>query len=264
MFQINTSFNTNKQFSLPLQKSPSYKSSLLKKDVFQSSQGISFKSLEGLFKKTPNLVPSVEIMPRVNNDFISRATVQISRFPSRWLRRFKDENYKIILSPTLVDAYKSQRVFAPNIIRFERENPLGTLGATCSEGKAGKNFFVFCDKPPYSDIYMRGIVNHELSHGVVNITGFDKSQTAHALIRKDVEQILNEHKLDGLSRDERLLVSHYFFNPNAYLPKDEIIADTYAWNKGGGCYGSGLVLDVNNPSLMKNLFTNLSDYLKSL
>lgn len=244
---------------------PKYKTANnLQTDVFQRSNSISFNGIQGLFKKTPNLVPPIEVLPKVSDDFVSRATKQISKFPPEWLKKFRDEGYKIILAPTFSDAYKSQRVFDPAVEYFERTNPKGTLGVTYSEGKFGKNFFVFCDKPPYSNRYMSSIVNHELSHGIVNVSEVDKSKKTLEMIKKDVELIIKHKKLDTLTPNERRMISHYFFNPNAYLPIDELAADVCAWNMGGGVYGAGLVLDVNNPKLMTGLFPNLSDYLKTI
>ena len=240
----------------------------LQTDVFQrrvsSSNSLSFKGIQGLFRKTPNLVPQIEVLPKVSNDFVSSVTKQISEFSPEWLKKFKAEGYKIILAPTFSEAYKSQGVFDPMVEYFERTNPKGTLGVTYSEGKFGKNFFAFCDKPPYSNRYMPSIVNHELSHGIVNISGVDKDQKTLEMIKKDVELIIKSRKLDKLSPNERMMISHYFFNKNAYLPVDELAADVCAWNKGGGVYGSGLVLDVNKPNLMPELFPNLSRYLKTI
>ncbi len=240
----------------------------LQTDIFQrsnsASNSLSFKGIQGLFKKAPNLVPQIEILPKVSDDFVSNTTKQISKFSQEWLKKFKTEGYKIILTPTFSDAYKSQGVLDPVVEYFEKTNPKGTLGVTYSEGKFGKNFFAFCDKPPYSNRYMPSIINHELSHGIVNISKVDKDQKTLEIIKKDVELIIKERKLDKLSPNERMMISHYFFNKNAYLPVDELAADVYAWNKGGGVYGSGLVLDVNNPNLMTKLFPNLSKYLNTI
>lgn len=236
----------------------------LQTDVFQKSNQISFTSVNGVFKLVPELAPKLEILPNVSEDFVTRITKQISEFSPEWLKKFRQEGYKIILTPSFSDAYKSQRVFDPTIEYFEKANSKGTLGVTYSEGKFGKNFFAFCDKPPYSNRYMKGIVNHELSHGVVNISGVDKNQATLEAIKKDVNTLIKNRKLDKLTSDERLMILHYFFNKNAYLPIDELAADVCAWNNGGGCYGSGLVLDINNPKLMLDLFPNLSQYLKSI
>ena len=262
MLNISNNLNTYNSTKIQNRNLTFSKKNTAQTDVFQKSNNISFTGIQGLFKTKANNIPQIEILPRVSDDFISRITKQINEFSPQWLNKFKNHNYKIILAPSFADAYKSQGVFDPNIEYFEKINPKGTLGVTYSKGRFGKNFFAFCDKPPYSDIFMKSIVNHELSHGIVNISGLDKDRKTLELIKKDVELIIKDRKLDKLEPNERKLVSHYFFNNQAYLPIDEIIADVCAWNKGSGCYGSGLVLNVQNPNLMTSLFPNLSDYLK--
>lgn len=232
------------------------------KDVFVSSCKPSFRGVSGLFKEAPNDVPKLEVLQNVSPDFVSRVTEQISKFPKDWLHKFKERGFKIILAPTFYDAYKSQGVYDSTVEAFEGQNPKGTLGVTYTEGKGGKNFFVFADKPPYSDRYMTGIVNHELSHGVVELLELDKNPYVLKSIQRDVNSIIENKKFDNMTPKERHLASHYFFGNGAYLPIDEIVADTYAWGKGGGCYGSGLVLGVNNRNFMKNLFPMLSELLE--
>ena len=233
-------------------------------NVLKKRRNTSFKGIEGLFKTNPELVPQLEILPSVSDNYITRITKQISNFSREWLKKFKSEGYKIILTPKFTDAYKAERVFDPAVEYFERINPKGTLGVTYAQGKFGKNFFAFCDKPPFSDIYMPSIVNHELSHGIVNIKGIDKSQKTLELLKKDVDLLIKNNKLNKLSQNERDMLFQYFFKKNAYLPVDEIAADVCAWNRGGGIYGSGMVLNVNNHNLMTETFPNLSKYLKDI
>ncbi len=263
--QISAIQNINRQtYTINKSNSPVYAKPQLKTDVFEKNSNIAFKGVEGLFKKAPNFVPRLEILPKVSEEFITKVTKQISEFSPEWLEKFKNNNYKIILSPTISDAYKSQNIFDLTAELFEKQNPKGSLAATYTQGRFGKNFFVFCDKAPDSNLYTQAIVNHELSHGVINITELDKTKKTIELLKKHVGSIIKERKLDKLTPDEREMVSHYFFNKNAYLPIDEILADLYAWNKGQGCYGSEVILGIKNPNLMKNLFPNTSEFLKTI
>ncbi len=223
-----------------------------------SFSGIKHDTFESLIK------PKIKVLPGVSDNYVKNVQKEISTFPKEWLKKFNENGYEIILSKNFSQAYKSKRVYDPAIEIFEQQNPRGTLGVTYSEGASGKNFFVFCDKPPYSNKYMANIVTHELSHGVVNTTELDKNPQVIKLIEKDIQSAISERKFDKMSSEEKQMISHYFFNKNAYLPIDEIIADTYAWTKGKGCYGSGLVMDIYNPNLMINLFPNLADYLKTI
>ena len=101
-----------------------------RKDTFEKQNNVSFKGIEGVFKTCPALFPKVEVLPGVNDNFVTEITKQISKFPNVWLRKFKKENYDIILSPTLSEAYKSKNIFDPVVEFFEKENPKCTLGVT--------------------------------------------------------------------------------------------------------------------------------------
>ena len=235
------------------------------KDAFEKSCKVSFKGLEGVFKTFPAIFPKVEVLPGVKDSFVSQITKEISKFPNDWLRKFKKENYDIVISPTVSKAYEAKNVFDPVVEFSETQNPNGILGVTYNYITLNnKNFFTFCDKTPYTDKYMKNIVNHELSHGVVNIAKIDRDKKTFDILKKDVNEIIKERKLDKLTLNERKLTSKYFFNKNAYMPIDEIAADVFAWNNGAGFYGSGLAMNVENPKLMKNLFPNLSEYLKTI
>ena len=168
----------------------------LQNDFFKKRNEISFKGIQGLFKTSPQLVPQIKILTGISDNFISKITRQISCFSQEWLTKFKQNNYKIILTPSFKKAYAAEGIFDPIVEQAERINPKGTLGVTYSEGYYGKNFFAFCDKPPYSDAFMEGIVNHELSHGVVNIAGLDKNPKVIGIIKKDIELMIKDHKLD--------------------------------------------------------------------
>ena len=229
----------------------------------KSDSNVAFKGKEGLFKTNPTLVPRVVVLPGVSDEFVTKITKQISEFSADWLLKLKKNNYKIILSPTYSEAYRYQGVIDPIVEAAEKKNPKGTLAVTYTDGVI-KNFFVFCDKPPYSNDYMPEIVNHELSHGVVNVAGLNNDKKVIGELKRDVELIMQEQKMDKLTPAENAMVTHCFFNPNAHLPIDEILSDVYAWNKGRGCYGSGLVMGVKNPNLMGTLFPNLSECLKTV
>lgn len=231
-------------------------------DVFQKSVSIPFKD-NALPVFRGESFPKLEILPDVSEDFISKITSQINGFSPYWLQKFRQEGYKIILAPTLCDAYKKEKVFDKSIELFEANNKEGTLGMTY-HSKKGKKFFVFCDKPQALDEYIPSIVNHELSHGVVNILGIDKDKKTLEAIKKDIEGIIKGRKLDKLTRKERALISRYFFNQKAHLPIDEITADICAWNFGKGLYGSGLIYGVSNPNLMTDLFPNLTGFLEKI
>lgn len=208
----------------------------------------------------------VKIVGDVSQDFIKNISKQIDGFPQRWLDLFRENNYKIVLSKNMTDAYKAKGVHSSIVEQTEKRNPQGTLGITYNNIQNRLfNFFCFCDKPPLSDIYMQNIVNHEFGHGVCNIKKLDSDSKFKKALIDDLREIQTQKKLDSLNESERKIVSHYFFNEKAYLPVDEIIADLFAWQqKGGGCYGSTLILDKENKNLMPYLFPNLNKAISRL
>lgn len=208
----------------------------------------------------------VEIVGDVSQDFIKKISKQIDNFPQRWLDLFKENDYKIVLSKNITDAYKAKGVRSSLVKQSEKINPNGLLGVTHhNEQSRLFNFFCFCDKPPLSDIYMQNIVNHEFGHGLCNIKKLDSDLNFRQALIDDLGEIQTQKKLDSLSESERKLVSHYFFNKKAYLSVDEIIADLFAWQqKGGGCYGTTLILDKENKNLMPYLFPNLNEAISNL
>lgn len=240
---------------------PNQRLDYLMADVFQKSASVPFK--DNRLAVLSADFPKIEVLADVKEDFISKVTNQIKGFSPYWLQKFKQEGYKIILAPTISGAYKKEGVFDKSIELFEANNIEGTLGMTYAN-KKGKKFFVFCDKPLATDEFIPSIVNHELSHGVINILGIDKDKKTLETIKKDIRGIVQERKLDKLTPEERALVSRYFFKQNAHLPLDEISADICAWSFNKGLYGSGLIYGVNNPNLMIDLFPNLADFLAKI
>ena len=81
----------------------------LKGDIFQKSN-VNFKGAKTPFKTSPKPIPPIEILPDVSDSFAAKAIRQISEFPPKWLNEFKNNGCKIILSPSLNLAYKSQGV----------------------------------------------------------------------------------------------------------------------------------------------------------
>ncbi len=67
-----------------------------------------------------------------------------------------------------------------------------------------------------------------------------------------------------LADDEMDIFKTFFFNERIKTPREEIIADTLAWNMGGGKYGGGAIFGIRNRNLMRDLFPNLSRYLAKI
>ena len=235
------------------------------RDIFEKTNPITFTSQNHQNFEIKNPPPiKLKTLEGVDKAFVQKLQRYIDEFPSKWLKLFDEKGYKVIAAPTLSKAYNSERVFDPFVYELESRNPKGALGVTYDDSRKGKRFFAFCDKPPYTNDYLKNIVNHELSHGIVNSLGLDKNVQVLNFLKQDVGEIKTQGKLNGLTEDELGMISYYFFNPKAHLPVDEILADLLAWNNGGGCYGSGFIMGIKNPDIMKNLFPNLNEYLSNL
>lgn len=234
-------------------------------DVFEKTNPITFTSQIHKNFEIKNPPPiKLKVLEGVDEAFVQKLQGYVGEFPSKWLKMFDEKGYKIIATPTLSKAYSAERVFDPFVFELESRNKKGTLGVTYDNPAQNKRFFAFCNKTPYADNYLKNIVNHELSHGIVNVLGLDKNVEVLKILKQDIDEIKTKNKLKGLEKDELKMISYYFFNPQAHLPTDEILADLLAWNNGGGCYGSGFIMGIKNPDIMKNLFPNLNKYLSSL
>ena len=218
--------------------------------------------LTGLFKTSPEKVPELVVMPNVRPDFATRIQECICEFPLKWLEKFKKENYKIIISPTFKDAYRHERVIDPIIETAEKENPFGTLGVTYW-AKKGKRFFVFCDKPPYSDKATKNTVFHELSHSIVNSLNLENNREIVNAISKDLNRMDADKTLETLPLMERYLFLNYMASKNPNIAR-EIIADTYASTKGFGAYGSPAEASEKKPIPFCELFSHLNRKIKNL
>lgn len=225
-FTKTSSFNPESQFS-------------------SDSSALSGYSPTALKIKTAGIVPE---------SFKTDVEKKLQNIPAKWLKLLKDNNYKIILTDDIDKVYK----------RPER-NDLKTnhLGLTYTNSSTGENFICFSTKT--KPCHLQKVINHEIGHGICNIKKLDSNPLFRQALYSDTQEIVNARKLDGLTNEERALLSKYFFNPKAKLPVDEIIADLFAWHHdGGGCYGSTITLKKENPELMFNIFPNLSKRIADL
>ncbi len=259
MFPVNVDF------------SPKYSSSVNKKSYAYPHNSkhvrnnVNFTGCFFSFKTPVKL--DVEVLDGVSSDFLHKVQESIQMFPAYWLKQLKKYDYKAVLSNSWADAYKKKGVEIPFFIeKQEKYNFWGALGLTNTEGLGGKNFFVFCDKPPLSKQYTQNIVNHELSHGVVDIAQLDENKSILDILKKDIANAKKEGKLEKLSLDEKQMVSNFFFGKDAQEPETEIIADCFAWAHGKGCYGTKVAIntETDNPELMPTLFPELTKYLKKV
>lgn len=227
----------------------------LENDIFQ-------RSVNQLCKEAPahNCELDFVILDGVRKEFVEKIKSSVDLFPRKLQNILKDNGYKVYISPNCKKAYKAENVVDKVVENAEKANPLGTLGVTYREQNGSKNFFVFCDKPPYCDLYTKNIVFHEFSHGIVNSLGLNNNSLVKNAINNDIKSFMNKQTFGELTPNERKLINHLLFKSNK-IPLNEILAESVAWGNGCGVYGCGLVYGVKNPKLINTLFPNLSKQL---
>lgn len=219
---------------------------------------ISFKgSPDKLLGKT-NPPVEIKILPNTDEYFAKTILNCINNFPSYWLRKFKQENYRVIISKNLQDAFTYNKINASEIEYFHTVNPSATLSTTYIDKNKGIKFFAFNNNCPLCLSYAQNNVTHEFCHGIVDIKHLNYNQKAIECLFNDINSTI---KSKTVTNEEMSIFKTFFFNKYVKLPKDEIMADVLAWNAGSGKYGSGVVFGIQNKNLMRNLFPSLSKYL---
>lgn len=222
---------------------------------------LSFKGLNNVLDS--NL--EIKVLEGVKPEFVKKVEVMIQNFPKKLLKELKDANFKVIISKTLTDAYNSEHITDFRVFKNEFLNPKGSFAATYYQGYKKNNFFVFADKPSLQDMYLPGIVNHELCHGIESSRNLCRNNDILKAIKSDTKQIIEQKKLNNLSFIDRQIILKYFYSKDAESPLSEMISDALAWKiPGGGCYGSGMIANESNENLIPGLFQNLSKKLDDI
>lgn len=199
----------------------------------------------------------IDIEDEVSERLKNSITSTIKAFPPKWMKLFKENGYKIIITDDI------NKIIKENGINSFEVNPSTTMGLTYTNKNTKQNFFCFSNK--INPKFARNIVSHEFGHGICNIEDLYNSQKMKSCLSKDIDSIIKERKLDKLSEEERKLLSKYFFQKDTNMPLDEIIADLFACSQdNSGCYGSELMLSKEHSELMPYLFPSLYEQIKVL
>lgn len=221
-------------------------------------------SIVDFFKKAEQPPLNYKVLDSVKPEFVNMVNKYVSAYSSKWLEKIRASGYHVIFSPSWQKAYQDQGfIYFNKVINAEKANPKGTLAITHFNHTKPGGFIVFCDKPLFKKEIAKYVVNHELSHAVVDIEKLDKNPDILSSLLQDVQEISSKRKLDRLKGEEREMVSKILL-PDDKNSKNEIITDVFAWTHGGGAYGGGVVGGIKNPKLMKNLFPELAEKLSKL
>lgn len=202
----------------------------------KNSNNISFKM------KYPIIVTK-----NVDSNFVKSIEKSLDSLPDKWAEILSKNNYKLYCSNTIQDTYDHLNLYdtAPDWDAI-----------TC--GHPYFSFFSFTPKIEKSDI--KKVVNHEISHGIVNSEKLTERETIIDTLIDDIQNFPTED-LGKTTFDIRHLKYKYLDNYRV----NEVLADILAWMQdGGGLWGSGYKGGTKEPGfLRKNFprtFSRLSHY----
>lgn len=187
------------------------------------------------------------VTKNVDLKFVKSIENSLDSLPNKWAEILSQNHYKLYCSNTIQDTYNHLNLYdtAPN-----------WDAVTC--GHPYFSFFSFTPKIEKNDI--KKVVNHEISHGIVNSEKLAEKMTIIEPLSEDIQDFPTED-LGETSFDIRHLKYRYLDNYRV----NEILADILAWMQdGGGLWGSGYKGGTKEPDFLRQnfpmTFKRLSDY----
>ncbi len=181
----------------------------------------------------------------VSSDFVSKVEQGLKSLPDEWEHSLKRNNYKLYCSNSIQDTFEHLSIpeQAPDWDAATSAHPWFP-------------FFVFTTKIGKEDL--QRVINHEISHGIVNSEKLVNNWNYLGAIYKDAEKFAvenpdytNPHNIRNLLL---LPIDDYRIN--------EVFADIIAWaQKGGGLWGSGYKNGEINPNFFKENYPNTFEKL---
>lgn len=201
----------------------------------KNSNDISFKM------KYPIIVTK-----NVDLKFVKSIEKSLYSLPDIWAEILSKNNYKLYCSNTIQDTYDHLNLYdtAPNWDAI-----------TC--GHPRFSFFSFTPKIEKNDI--KKVVNHEISHGIVNSEKLTEKITIMEPLSEDIQNFPTED-LGETTFDIRHLKYKYL---DIYRV-NEILADILAWiQDGGGLWGSGYKGGTKEPDFLRQNFPRTFNRLRN-
>ena len=201
--------------------------------------------------KNPSFQMNYQItkLPSVSDSFVKGIEKSIKSLPDKWGELLAKNDYKLYCADSIEDVFEKEGLPIEDAPDWD--------AVTCAHPLF--KFFVFTPKVKPDE--MQRVVNHEISHGMVDIEGIMENSEFLSSIAKDAYSHKNyETKYHELWNVENLLCRHL----DDYR-KNEIFADIFAWTQpGGGLWGSGYKDGIKNPNILKEnfptVFKKVSDY----
>lgn len=238
-------------YNIPASKNYNYPDALNHFNLVKKFTSQNFKEIK------LNDLPKLVALKGTSEAFITEAIDAIKSYPKTLIEKIVDEDYKIILSKTLKDGYKFENFHNKNYERLDKHNPHEFFGISHFSESQQKKFVVVLDKPEIKGKVCK-VVNHELGHVNAYADNLVFNQEFLSSMEKDIAE-LQLNKLKNLPTHQRKMIEYNFIYQNKLAALNEIIADSIAWGcKGGGCYGSSLILDSSvDEYLVKKSFPNV-------
>jgi len=201
--------------------------------------------------KNPSFQMNYQIkkLPNVSDSFVKGIEKSIKSLPDKWGELLAENDYKLYCADSIEDVFEKEGLPIEDAPDWD--------AVTC--GHPLFKFFVFTPKVKPDE--MQRVVNHEISHGIVDIEGIMENPEFLSAIGHDAFSHKHyEPKPHELWNIENLLCRHL-----DYYRENEVFADTFAsLQPGGGIWGSGYKDGLKNPNFFKEnfptVYKKISDY----
>ena len=182
----------------------------------------------------------------ISSDFVEKVEKCLDSLPDEWQEPLQKDNYRLFCSGSIQDVFDHLSIpeEAPNWEAVTSPHPTF-------------RFFVFTPKIENKDL--QRVINHEISHGIVNSKRLTERYDYLREIYKDVSSFPSkEPDYNNFYDLKNLLIK-----PLDDYRINEVFADMLAWlQKGGGLWGSGYKGSVINPNFLKENYPSTYAKLK--
>ncbi|CCY25440.1 unknown [Brachyspira sp. CAG:484] len=182
----------------------------------------------------------------VDLGFVKSIENSLDSLPDKWAEILSKNNYKLYCSNTIQDTYDHLNLWdtAPNWDAITCGHPLFS-------------FFSFTPQIGKNDI--KKVVNHEISHGIVNSENLTEKITIMESLGVDIQKFPTEN-LGETPFDIRHLRCRFLDNYRV----NEVLADILAWMQdGGGLWGSGYKGGTKEPDFLRMNFPRTFKWLSN-
>ena len=171
----------------------------------------------------------------VSPDFIKKVEHCLDSLPDEWQEPLQKNRYKLFCSNSIQDTFDHLSIpdQAPDWDAVTSAHPIFP-------------FFVFTPKILHKDL--QRVVNHEISHGIVNSEKLAERFDYLREIFKDTKKFPTKEPDYNNFYD----INNLLIKPLDDYRINEVFADTLAWmQKGGGLWGSGYKGSKENHNFLK-------------